>query len=833
MIQGPKAILSSAIATALDEFFVVDKNSIESNLLLDAKIVLTAIELRPLTVTLPSGGSAQITGGAGSVTFSWSWGVIGGSGWVQDAHLVIEEMHVKVALKEAQTQDAIEEEEEEHKPSATETIEQAAQQHASEGEIKKAGGISGYVQNQVRMIMDSVKVQLHNFSLTLELPSQDRTTTTTTSVVVGGELLEIISLGRMAPSKDDRNDPHQNASGNLTQRVVLQGFSSHILVRDEKQPLVDPFSYMATATRTGGNRFDSFMKNMKFVGGSSEMDTTEGTQETPPIATQLALHFGGLQIKTLSHLSVLFLAPPSATAAAGTDAIAKKPSEQEHKEEDNDDNNNKDPPSTFDFGLDELLLELDDMTLKLPKSSFHYCADGTRMALASQGFHVVGKHVTMTVSDLTASLVGPMTLELGTISELLIPDTFQLTQPMHHTKLIKEGQTYSIGLDTIEGTLLQGKGASNEEEEEKSEEGKPQEGADSSAGGTVLAAPFPISLSLHQLRLTKEADGSRMSLSELNVYANPTQAGTEWAIVLGLFENNLLLVEDAQVFGMADGPNQISNLRVSVKETVVTAGHSTEEWQAAIKPKKTAAALAKKQEQKKKKDEPKPESSTKPTWKLPKAYIDPIKLTISFKGTGISVNDTKVTVKAFQGKEDTTPNDLVKYYASSCLARVSDFIPNAEVLGLNVVDSTVSTWGNLVGMATLGPLGGVAALGAIDGVKASIAAGKKSRHAEEGDETSPLDIFRGIAYTINESKDEAGGNPLHAIQAAASNTGNYVSENKARLGGAGIGSAGMIVGGLLGGPIGAIAVGLASQAVGTHTIETLENQQKKKEEESK
>lgn len=123
---------------------------------------------------------------------------------------------------------------------------------------------------------------------------------------------------------------------------------------------------------------------------------------------------------------------------------------------------------------------------------------------------------------------------------------------------------------------------------------------------------------------------------------------------------------------------------------------------------------------------------------------------------------------------------------------------------------------------------GVAALSAIDGVKASIAAGKKSRNVDDGAETSPIDVFRGIAYTIHENTEAAGGNPLRILQNVASTTGQYVNENKARLGGAGIGGAGMILGGLLGGPVGAIAAGLASQAIASKTIDHLEEGRQEK-----
>ena len=45
MFKGPKAILSSAIANALAEYFEVDANQIQSNLLGDANIVLHTVEL--------------------------------------------------------------------------------------------------------------------------------------------------------------------------------------------------------------------------------------------------------------------------------------------------------------------------------------------------------------------------------------------------------------------------------------------------------------------------------------------------------------------------------------------------------------------------------------------------------------------------------------------------------------------------------------------------------------------------------------------------------------------------------------------------------------------
>ena len=52
------------------------------------------------------------------------------------------------------------------------------------------------------------------------------------------------------------------------------------------------------------------------------------------------------------------------------------------------------------------------------------------------------------------------------------------------------------------------------------------------------------------------------------------------------------------------------------------------------------------------------------------------------------MKDTTLVVKSFVGKADTTHNDLINYYIKACMSRIPDFISNAEVLGLNVVDST-------------------------------------------------------------------------------------------------------------------------------------------------
>ena len=102
MIKGPKAILSSAIANALAEYFIVNPSQIESNLLSDANITLHNVQLKSTVTTLTTintfGGSTKtvlITSGCvDKVTFSWKWSVSrdvsATAEWIKNAVLVIE-----------------------------------------------------------------------------------------------------------------------------------------------------------------------------------------------------------------------------------------------------------------------------------------------------------------------------------------------------------------------------------------------------------------------------------------------------------------------------------------------------------------------------------------------------------------------------------------------------------------------------------------------------------------------------------------------------------------------------------------------------------------------
>jgi len=790
-MKGPKAVLSSAIATALGEFFVVDASQIESNLLRDAKIVLSDLELCPITAALPNPAySVTITGSVQKVIFAWAWGKSkqnGGGDWIKDATLEIYGIQVHAKSTEERLGEDI-------PTSAAENIEQAAAEHMEEEH--KTKGLKAYVEDQVARVLDSLKLHVRDFQLALELPNSNK-------IRISAKSLQIESLGRL-----DYGEEEQKSL--LKQRVSIEGLASDvILVQDggddegKTYPLLDSFGYSADATRTGGKRFSDLSTCLEVVGRSS---------------TDLVVHAGGIQLGALTQLGVTCMAPPDATTVETKSSSTRDISKREDATGE---------PSHFEFNFSTMSLVLDAATLSVSEVVMKYHADGTVMALEAGSFRIDETALAVQTTGIHASMVPPLTLRIDSIDKLYVENTIELTRPIINTIIVREGATVSMDMDSIEATLLEKK-HSVEDQSNSFEEDPPN--------GSAFVAPFPASLSLKTIRLQNARDASRMVLEDLSVYINPKDQSTQLAIELGKFHNHLLELSAAKFFGSfpLEHSDQIDDFQFSAESAVVTAGRPAEEWQTAFNPRE---ATSEKQTASSKKEVS--------IWKLPYAKVDPLKLVISFKSTGVSVKDTKITTEPYSGNAKATSKDLVAHYAQACLSRVSDFIPNAEVLGLNVVDTAASTWGGYLGMfSPLGPLGGVAAVTGVDAIKGAIAAGKKSRKVDEGAAVRPLDVVRGTLYSAHETAKAGavarGGQqssmvvyPLDLTLGALNTTTSYVGHNKSRLGAAGAGGGGMIAGAMLGGPVGAVLGGIVTQAIATKTFNSIEQHTEKRKEEKK
>jgi hypothetical protein len=132
-----------------------------------------------------------------------------------------------------------------------------------------------------------------------------------------------------------------------------------------------------------------------------------------------------------------------------------------------------------------------------------------------------------------------------------------------------------------------------------------------------------------------------------------------------------------------------------------------------------------------------------------------------------------------------------------------------------------------------GPVGGILSVAGLDGVRNTIKAGKQSRGAAEDDKWRASDLVGGLAYAARQATREGAakrgkaadqrGDIVDWTLGATSDVVEYAGENKARLGAAGVGTFGFILGTALAGPLGGVAGGVLVSAVTGKTITTLES----------
>jgi hypothetical protein len=124
----------------------------------------------------------------------------------------------------------------------------------------------------------------------------------------------------------------------------------------------------------------------------------------------------------------------------------------------------------------------------------------------------------------------------------------------------------------------------------------------------------------------------------------------------------------------------------------------------------------------------------------------------------------------------------------------------------------------------------------VDVVKGALKAGRTSRGGSTDEGYQAGDFLRGLGYAMSETTKSAaqkrreerktgheGDETLidFAVGATAA-TGEYISENKAKLGGAGAAGVGMVVGTMVAGPLGGVVGGILSGATTNKAIDTFD-----------
>jgi hypothetical protein len=203
---------------------------------------------------------------------------------------------------------------------------------------------------------------------------------------------------------------------------------------------------------------------------------------------------------------------------------------------------------------------------------------------------------------------------------------------------------------------------------------------------------------------------------------------------------------------------------------------------------------------------------------------------LSYKGKVVAARETAVTIPMFKGGPATNSNELIEHIKRAVLGKASSFISNTEILGENVMEMSFKTAGRVV-MATSmtgAATGSITGVVASDGIRGAIALGKSDRGASDGDSYRFGDFTRGTIRSIKQAsssggqtrRDDSKGYSVGDFSVGASRAlGAYAGENKSRLAGAGLSGVGMVVGGVVAGPLGLIAGSYLGGRAGKKTFE--------------
>lgn len=757
MLKGPRAILSSAIANALGEYFDVCADDVESNLLGDASIVLRNARLKERKATIVANNgdgkstTVTITGCVEEASFSWSWSTswssTSGESWVDGAVLAISGAKFQARLEHADV--IVDDGVDDGSTTAIDDHHDVVESHLGESSFvdpakidgafarqmkeQRGGGLAGYVERQVKMVVDALTLKLVDFELRIVLPPESPSSDVDAMprnddarygvLTVGVDEVEVLSFGREEiPGGEAAVEgllvgccgvlPPPRSTKKLKQSIHLRAFSCVATSeggRDDDavedvvaHPLLEPFSYSADIARLG-ERFGGFLTGLEVVGSSARPASVVSC--SADVTTGMTVRMGRVQTEILMQLGVMLLSPPEERSSIISSDKSIEPSElsKESSSSDIGDPSTSSAisePSSFTFPLPSIsLVMFEEMRVSVFDITCRYVADGTVCSAEVAKFAFesdVGGRAE--ASEIAISMRPIVRMTVGCIENLVIPDKASLSTPIRYCEVAYEGSTLMVRLKSLD-VMCSGK-----------------EHTDNN--GVVVSAPkLPcnINIDIEKEMQIKSEGGALTEFGRLHLYALKGQSCTKIAIQFESFRNYLLSLSTVSFCGTLplNQPNVVEDFVFAAGAINMERGHSTDEWAESFGPRKkkkpkqtkqidqsTLQTLKEKGKALKESGKIKPkekgkamkESGTsKPNEKvlnLPFASIADLKITLKVSHMIGKIKDTTLIVKAYRGKGETTSKDLVNYYAKAILSRAPDFISNAELLGLNVVDST-------------------------------------------------------------------------------------------------------------------------------------------------
>jgi hypothetical protein len=468
----------------------------------------------------------------------------------------------------------------------------------------------------------------------------------------------------------------------------------------------------------------------------------------------------------------------------------------------------------------------------LESLAVHYVVDGTQLRGSIGSFtyrddSTNGSRGTeVVILDVDANARPSIDITLGQISTLYIPQTMELEQEMRMVRLTQTGKTWSVTGDQlhvilpkvdeerlqkeIDAAAAQRKrhqvnvgqlslddvagvdsDTGNQGGENQSQQ-RLHSGLSSSDISTTVSkfwvAPFPASIQFENVSHMKQGqENTRVELQKLSIWISPKddQSATEVAASIGTVQSDLATGTDLTVFSSVPADmsaKRFDHFEFSAGVISVTAGYSVQDWLRTFSfiGLRSSATRG---------------NTNKPVYySLPDANIAPLKIQVQYNALSVvSVKQTTIHIPLFKGNKKTTTKDVSTFYIEQILSKSTDFLKNAEVLGLNVQNAGMFALGTT--LAAANPFAGVAVMVGADAVKASVEAGKRARKAKEGAHGTIGDFFIGIGYAAVEATEsgairrgkKAGQqlDPLDWMIGVSASTGQYLGDNKEKFGQAG------------------------------------------------
>eukprot|EP00980_Cylindrotheca_fusiformis_P030807 scaffold25452_cov122-Cylindrotheca_fusiformis.AAC.1 len=359
--MSPKTLLASYLSKSLAEFFCVDPEQVEANLVHDAKVVLNDIQLKEKRL----GGSLLVSGSVGRIEFSWTWAK---ASLITDAKLTVKGVAIQVKLgpDEKPNKESIQ------SPVAVEG--KVASAPMSEEKVEAS---SDWKAKYLQQIVDHLTLIAEDITIAIQMD-------TGSHVVVEARDMDLRTL---------QNIQHRTAgelSHSLMQKLRLASIEARVVdnATCSSLPILEPFGYTANVQRISGRRFlDGILSGLMVQGHSSWNDDTTSSHASSTIRVHVGIH----QISAFNHLQQMLLLINSQTNSAINEASEN--SSENHRLEGKKPSvpptSSKIPEKVisifrFPFESMEVVLE-NDTSLKLADCEIRYCTDGTELALESTG----------------------------------------------------------------------------------------------------------------------------------------------------------------------------------------------------------------------------------------------------------------------------------------------------------------------------------------------------------------------------------------------------------------------------------------------------------------